>query len=149
MRNSRILRLCGRLLILAGLSVSSVAMAQSANAPRLSGSYQIVQREQSGGDVRVRLQLHLVNHGARELHLKRITLWDFAHPTKGASQTTSLALHSGGSADMMQEFTIPREEYELWKRGTRPRLVLQTDLSNGRSGSEVLRLDRKAGGKVN
>lgn len=149
MRNSRMLRLFGRLLILAGLSVSSAVVAQVANLPRLSGSYQIVKAEQSGGDVRVRLQLHLVNRGTRELHLKRITLWDFAHPTKGASQTTSLVLRGGSSADATQEFTIPRAEYELWKRGTRPRLVLHTDLPNGRSGSEAVRLDRKAGGMVN
>lgn len=149
MQNSRMLRLCGRLLILAGLSVLSVAIAQAGNAPRLSGSYQIVQRQQSGGEVRVRVQLHLVNHGTRELHLKRITLWDFAHPTRGASQTTSLVLRGGTSVDATQQFTIPREEYELWKRGARPRLVLETDLSNGRSGNEVLRLERKASGKVN
>jgi|SRR5579862_1824748 len=149
MRNSTLLQLCGRLLILAGLSVSCAATAQVANAPRLSGSYQIVQREQSGGEVRVQLQLHLVNRGTRELHLKRITLWDFGHPTKGASQTTSLILRAGSSADATQEFIIPHAEYELWKRGTRPRLVLHTDLSNGRSGSEVVRLDRKPGGKVN
>ena len=149
MRNSRLLQLCGRLLILVGLSLSSVALAQAANASRLSGSYQIVQREQSGGEMRVRLQLHLVNRGTRELHLKRITLWDFAHPTKGGSQITSLVLRAGSSADATQEFIIPRAEYELWKHGTRPRLVLHTDLSNGRSGSEVVRLDRKHAGKVN
>lgn len=149
MRNSRMLRLFGKLLTLAGLSVLSVTMAQAANPPRVSGSYQIVQREQSGGEMRVRLQLHLVNRGARELHLRRITLWDFAHPTKGGSQTTSLVLRAGSSADATQEFIIPRAEYELWKHGTRPRLVLHTDLSNGRSGSEVVRLDRKHAGKVN
>lgn len=149
MRNSRMLRLFGKLLTLAGLSVLSATMAQAANAPRVSGSYQIVQREQSGGEVRVWLQLHLVNRGARELHLRRITLWDFAHPTKGASQTTSLVLRAGSSADATQEFIIPRAEYELWKHGTRPRLVLQTDLVNGRSGSEVVRLDRKTSRKVN
>lgn len=149
MRNSRMLRRFGKLLIPAGLALLSVTMALAANPPRLSGSYQIVQREQSGGDVRVRLQFHLVNRGTRDLHLSRITLWDFAHPTTGASQTTSLVVHGGSSADATHEFTIPRAEYELWKRGSRPRLVLQTDLGNGRSGSEVVRLDRKAGGKVN
>jgi hypothetical protein len=149
MTNSRMLRLCGGLLILAGLSVFSVAIAHAGNAPQLSGSYQVMQREQSGGQVRVRLQLHLVNRGTRELHLKRITLWDFAHPTKGASQITSLVLHGSSSADTAQEFTISRAEYELWKRGTRPRLVLQMDSTKGRSGSEVLRLDRASGGKVN
>ena len=148
MTNSRMLRLCGGLLILGGLSVLS-AFAQAGNAPQLSGSYQIVQREQSGDQVRVRLQLHLVNRGTRELHLRRITLWDFGHPAKGASQVASLVLHGGSSADTAQQFTISRAEYELWKRGTRPRLVLQTDLSNGRSGGEVLRLDHNAAGKVN
>lgn len=149
MRNSRMLCFFGKLLIAAGLSVLSVTMAHAANPPSLSGTYQIVQREQSGGEVRVRLQFHLVNRGTRDLHLSRITLWDFAHPTKGGSQTTSLVLRAGSSADATQEFIIPRAQYELWKHGTKPRLVLHTDLSNGRSGSEVVRLDRKHAGKVN
>src|SRR5579862_7734374 len=108
MWNLRMLRLFGRRLILAGLSVSTMAAGQPGNQPRLAGSYQIVQREQSGGEVRVRLQLHLVNRGASELHLKRITLWDFAHPSQGASQTTSLVLRGGASVDATQQFTIPR-----------------------------------------
>lgn len=149
MLNSRMLRLFVRLLIFSGLSVSFVTIAEADNASHLSGSYQIVQHEQSGGQVRVRLQLHLVNRGTRELHLKRITLWGFGHPTSGASQSISLVLHGGSSADSAQEFTISRAEYELWKRGARPRLVLQTNLPNGRSGSEVLRLDRASGRKVN
>lgn len=149
MLHSRMLRLFGRVLILAGLSVLSVAIAEAGNAPQLSGSYQIVQQEQSGGEVRVRLELHLVNRGTRELHFKRITLWSFGHPTTGASQSTSLMVHGGSSVAAAQEFTISRAEYELWKRGARPRLVLQTDLSNGRAGSEVLRLDRSPGRKGN
>ena len=148
MLNSRTLRLFARLLILAGLSVLSVTIADAGNTPQLSGSYQIVQQQQIGGEVRVSLQLHLVNRSTRELHLKRIMLWSLGHPTEGASQATPLVLHAGSSADTAQEFTISRAEYELWKRGVRPRLVLQTNLSNGRSGSEVLRLDRASSRKV-
>jgi len=132
----------GRLLVLGGLFVVSIHLANASANSQLSGTYQAVAESQRSEQVRVRLQLHLVNHETRDLHIQRITLWDFAHPARGGTEACSIALHAAGSADTTHEFTIPRAEYELWKRGARPRVVLEIAGAAGHFSTEVVRLER-------
>jgi hypothetical protein len=137
------------LLIVAGISVFPSHKAQANQAATLAGTYRLVQHADSGDQSRVRLQVRLVNRGSQELHIRRITLWDFSHPTKGGTQSCSIFVHAGGFASTTQEFTVPKAEYELWKRGTRPRVVLEVGAANGRTSTQVIRLDRLSGVKGN
>ncbi len=152
-------RICKYLLVIAGLLAFSLAAAQAndaqakdthANDPgQLSGTYRVVHQSEVGEQARIQIQIHLVNHGSRSLHIQRMTFWDFSHPAKGGTQACSLTLDSSASADATQEFTIARAEYELWKRGTRPRLVLQMEAPHGPPATAVVHLDRAVGGKGN
>jgi len=143
------IRICNRLLVIAGLSIVSIPVARANDTARLSGTYQVVHKSEAGGQTRIQIKVHLLNHGPRELHIQRITLWDFSHPAKGGTQSCSLVVHSTSSVDTTQEFSIPRAEYELWRRGTRPRLVVEIETPHGHPTTEVVRLDRISGGKVN
>ncbi len=142
------IRICSCLLVIAGVSILSIPVAGANDTARVSGTYQVVHKSEAGGQARIQLQVHLVNRGTRELHIQRITLWDFSHPAKGATQACSIVIHPGDSADTAQEFAVPRAEYELWRRGARPRLVLEVAGPGGHSSTEVVRLDRVSGGKV-
>lgn len=133
-----------RLVFLVGLLILSVPFAQAADS-RLTGSYQLVQKTELGSQTRVRLQLRLTNHGPNELRIQRVTLWDFSHAYRGGTQPCTIVLRAGASAGTTQEFTIPRAEYELWTRGTRPRLVVEVQASRGRTAAEAVRLDRVKG----
>ncbi len=144
----RIFRICDYLLVVGGMFMFATRFAQASDVSQLSGSYQVVQKTDLGPQTRVRLQLHLTNHGQRGLHIQRLTLWDLPHADKGATQACSIVVLAGASADTTQEFTIPRSEYKLWRRGSLPRLVLQIEVPGGR-GTKVVRLERVSGGKVN
>ena len=151
--NSRILRASHSLLLLAGfvvsgLLVSAAQFAQAADAAQLSGAYQLVHKTDLGPQTRVRLRLHLANHAARDLHIQRLTLWDFSHPDRGGSQACSIVVRAGASVDTTQEFVIRRAEYDLWRRGARPRVVLEMQSPSGRNTTEVVRLDRISSGKA-
>jgi hypothetical protein len=141
------IRICNCMLVIAGLWIISAPAASA--APSLSGTYQVVHQSEAAGQAQIQIQIHLVNHGPGELHIRRITLWDFSHPAKAGTQASSLLLPSAGSADTTQEFTVPRAEYELWKRGARPRLVLEIETPHGHPAAEVVHLDRVSGGKGN
>ena len=145
----RIFRICDYLFVIAGLFMFAARFAQASEVSQLSGSYQVVHKIDLGPQTRVRLQLHLTNHGQRGLHIQRLTLWDLPHADKGATQTCSIVVLAGASADTTQEFTIPRTEYKLWRRGSLPRLVLQVEVPGGRGSTKVVRLERVSGGKVN
>jgi hypothetical protein len=135
-------------LLLAGLLVLGSQFARAADAAQLSGTYQLVQKTSLGPQTRVRLRLHLANHAARDLHIQRLTLADFSHPDRGGSQACSIAVHAGASVDATQDFTIRRAEYDLWRRGARPRLLLEVQTLSGGTTTEVVRPDRISSGKA-
>jgi hypothetical protein len=135
-------------LLAAGLLIFAVEIGQAADAGPLSGTYQLVQKMDLGPQTRVRLRLHLANHAARDLHIQRLTLWDFSHPDRGGSQACSIIVRAGAFVEATQDFTIRRAEYDLWRRGQRPRVVLEVQTPSGRNTTEVVRLDRVSSGKA-
>ena len=137
----RILRFCNLLLIVGWISSTVIPVARATDSPLLTGSYSVQNQADSGGQVQVMLQIHLQNRGVRDLHIQHMTLWDLSHPAKGATQACSITVRAGSSSSTTQKFTVPRAEYELWKMGSRPRIVLEIRTTNGHPSTAVVRLE--------
>ena len=137
------------ILVLAGLFVLTIGFADASDFSHLSGSYQVVGKTDVGSQTQVRLQLQLSNHGQRDLHVQRITLWNSPHHPGGRPQACSLLVHPGSSASTTQAFTMPRSEYRLWASGARLKLLVAVEGPGGRKATELVRLDRISGGKAN
>jgi hypothetical protein len=131
------------LVVAALLALAKLATAST--APVVSGNYQVVQNTNLGSQTQIRMRIHLVNHGAKNLSIQRVTLWDFSHPDKGGTHACALTLRAHASVDTTQEFTIRRLEFESWRKGLRPRLVLGMAAPARTKSTAVVRLDRLAG----
>lgn len=143
-RTSKILLL----FLLVGLLPLAVPFSQAGDASRLSGTYRVLEKTDVGSQTRVRIQLRLTNREARQLHIERFTLWDFSHPHQGGTRPCAVVLNAGASVETTQEFLIPHAEYELWARGTRPRLVVEVESSHGRTVAQPVRLAAEFKGKA-
>jgi hypothetical protein len=133
------------LLVVLALSMDCAA----ANVPTLSGTYQIASTQELGSRTQVRLNLHITNHGPAAVAIRRITIWDFSRPS--GSQACSLTLPAHGSISTQQEFTLARSEYEMWRRGMHPRIVLELASSGNAAhtvGKATLRLAAVSGQEV-
>ena len=147
MIKQRTFQICGYLLVVASLFMFASRFVLANDLSQLSGTYRVIQKTDIGAQTRVRLQIHLSNHGQDALQIKRLTLWDLPHANKGASEACSIIVRTGGSADTTQEFIVPRSEYQLWGRGARPKLVLQIEAPHARGTTRVVHLDRVPVGK--
>lgn len=136
----------GRLLMAALFLLCQFAAAS--NGPLVSGTYAVVQETNLGRQEQIQLRIHLVNHGASGLSIQRMTIWDFSHPDKGGTQACAVALGAHASADTTQEFTIRGADYQTWKNGSRPRLVLQVAGPKNAESKIVVRLDRDSSKEV-
>jgi hypothetical protein len=123
--SGNILRFCRRLLIVAALLPFGIQLASAGNAPVISGSYRVVQNRSLGAQVQIRMRIHLMNSGAADLSIQRMTVWDSSHAAKGGSLPCAVTLRGHASADTIQEFTVLRSDYQRWQKGFRPRFVLQ------------------------
>jgi hypothetical protein len=132
-------------LVMAALFALGIQPALAKDALLVSGSYQVVQTRNLGSQSQIRLRIHLVNHGPSDLPIQRMTLWDFSHPDKGGTRACTVTLGAHASAETTQDFTIRRSDFELWKRGLHPRLVLEIDGPRNTRSKTVVRLDRISG----
>ncbi len=130
--------------------------AGTAASGGISGTYQVVGKTEAGAQTRVRLKVHLTNHGQRDVRVERMGLGDVTSsqgaPHKAKERASSVAIAAGGAADTTQEFTIPRSEFGTWRHGG-PRLLLEVDLPGGHKTTEAVRLvpdgeNRISGGEV-
>jgi hypothetical protein len=134
-----------------------VQTAFAGNAPRVSdfssassvsGSYKVTQNTPLGSQARLQMRIHLVNHSSSDLSIDRLALWTVSHPDRGGTHAGGFVLRAHGSVDTTQEFTIRRFDYQSWRRGLRPRLLLQTTGPGNHKSQTLVRLDRSSSQEV-
>jgi len=135
-------------IVLAGLFFLLAGSAQAGDASHLSGSYQIVSMTNLGPCAQVRLQLNLVNRGAKDLEIQRIAVWDSSRPTAGPATPSAFLLRSGASGSTTSDFLIPTSDLRLWTRGAPLRLVVTVEDRDRRKTTEFIQLDRISAGKA-
>ena len=121
-------------------------LAAAASVP-LSGAYQVLRNSNDGSQTKVQLRLQFINHGPGSVVLQRILVWDFPHPPTFSSGRVSITLNSGSMAETTQEFVLPRWQFERWRKGVRPRIVLRLQTPGGATITQPIRLDRISTGK--
>lgn len=127
----------------------SVFVAGTANAAgiSISGSYEIVDKTDLGSQVKVVVRLHLTNRDQTAVSCRGVLLSDFAYRHTGNSHTSPVTVRPGASQEILQEFVIPRSEYDQWQKGLRPRVILDLQTATGTNLTQAVRLERVPGGK--
>lgn len=131
----------GKWQLVVALLALNVQFAAASNVPLVSGSYEVVKSIGLGSQLQIQMRIHLVNHGASDLSIQKMTLWGPSHPDRGGTQASMVALRAHASVETIQRFSIRPSDYQLWRRGSRPRLVLQMAGPRGAKSTAVVRLD--------
>jgi hypothetical protein len=139
---------CYGLVVALLLFTSSAQPANAANLP-ISGAYEMIQKTDLGSQTKVVMRFHFTNRGQAPLLLQALSLADFGHPPGRASLATSITLPPGSSEAITQSFVIPRLQFDQWKMGTNPRVVLELQTTTGARISQAVRLERVPAGKGN
>lgn len=136
-----------RLLIAALIVISQLAYAEVSRASKagpISASYDVLQRTSIAGREQIQVRIRLVNQGANSVQIKRMAVWTSALPERGATRTCSLFLAPRGSATIEQEFTVRSADYDRWRTGSPPRLILQFASAGKTTSKQVVRLEPRA-----
>jgi hypothetical protein len=81
--------------------------------------------------VRVTMQIRLTNAGEDKVFVTEVRLRGFAHLGRSRANPAGVILEPHGSSEFTQEFTIEKQEYELWNKGARPHLGLRVQAAGG------------------
>lgn len=128
------------LLVALLLSIFGVHIALAAGVS-ISGSYEVIEKTDLGSQMKVVVRFHLTNLGQEPVSLRGLVLSDFAYPHTQASHSGAVTLSPGTTADITQEFTIPRAEFDQWHRGLRPRVILELKTATGAGITQPVRLE--------
>ena len=90
----------------------------------VSGVYKVTEATDLGIEVRVTLQIRLMNSGEDRIFVTQVRLRSL-RPVQSLDDPASVILEPHGSAEFTQEFAIAKQEYELWSKGARPHLGLK------------------------
>lgn len=123
--------------------------AQPANAAGLpiSGAYEVIQKTDLGSQTKVLMRFHLTNHGQAPLLLQALSLSDFGHQPGKAALATAITLSPGSSQAISQSFVVPRLQFDQWKMGAQPRVVVELQTTKGARITQAVRLERIPAGK--
>ena len=91
----------------------------------VSGVYKVTEATDLGIEVRVTLQIRLMNSGEDRIFVTQARLRGFPHSGRSEDKPARVILGPHGSSEFTQEFTIAKQEYELWSKGARPHLGLK------------------------
>ena len=134
-------------LLLATIFFFTTSSSAEPNAPlHLSGAYQIKSVVLRGSDARVSLDVHIVNGSDTDLSNATVSFSNVLLRVRPSVAPLVIRAHS--STVFRCAFTVPRQEYERWRRGARPTLSLQVPEPIGRKSTVSIRLaNSRPGGR--
>ena len=123
----------------------------------VSGVYKITQTTDLGTEVRVTMQIRLMNASDDRMFVTQVLqndvdglvrrLREFLPHGKATDEPVNVILEPHGSSEFTQEFTIAKQEYELWSRGARPHLGLKVQVAGGAETTITIPLMQRPGSR--
>jgi len=134
---------CGLVLLLAlGICVSRGMAGQV-----VSGVYKVTQTTDLGNEVRVAMQIRLTNASTDKIFVTQVRLREFLPHGKPADAPVGVIMEPHRSAEFTQEFTIAKQEYELWSKGARPHLGLRMQVAGATETTMTIALMQLPGSR--
>lgn len=136
-------------LTLSLVCLTGASASYASSTAHLSGSYEVEKVTLVGRDARVALKVVIVNGSDRDLSNTTVRLSNLLRSTSTQLLVSPLILRAHSTTAFSCEVTIPRIEYERWKRGARPVVSLQIPQPAGLKTTVLIRLAKgpASGGK--
>lgn len=110
-----------RYLCVAGLALGSISIAAAKQGRDFAGTYQLSNISEAGNQVHVTITLKVFNYSGADIRNSGVALFssDPNHEAIGAFPVVKLFSNSR-SATLVQEFTVPKTEFQRWQQGVHP-----------------------------
>lgn len=102
-----------------------------------AGVYSLTEPTALGDQVEVRFSARIFNYSDSEIVNATVRLKGAGAPKGGFAAFYGITLRDRESVRLSQEITVPRREYQLWKTGQAPFLVIQYQSSSGAAARAV------------
>jgi len=115
--------------------------------PVVSGVYKVTDTTDLGPQIRVTMFIRLMNAGDDRIFVTQSRLHGPLHHGKSEDKAEGVILEPHSSGEFTRDFTITKQEYELWAQGVRPHLGLRMQIAGGQETTMTIELVRLPGSR--
>jgi hypothetical protein len=128
------LRLRFNLISLAAfLAVLLFVPPHASAGPMVSGTYKITENTDLGTQVRITVQLNLVNGGTTGLTVTQVGLHSPSAPGQKVSVTSNVVVRSHSSSQVTLQFQMAKQDFNQWSTGPHQQFQVTLKPSGGKS----------------
>ncbi len=114
-------------------------------APSIAGSYKITENTDLGSEVRITLQLDLMNPTSSPVTITKVGLHSVSAPGQFVAASHTIVVHSHSSTVVSLQFLIAKKDFNAWYRGPHQQFLFTLIPSAGRTTLINLPLVRTQG----
>jgi hypothetical protein len=130
------LRTLSLVLLLPLLLIAGTGRASA--APQLSGTYKITENADLGAQVRIAVELNLLNTGDVAVTISAVSLRSFSSPHQMVNAPTTLTLRPHANASVSLQFLMPKQDFDNWSMGPHQQFLFSLQSPGSASGKPVV-----------
>ncbi len=116
------------------LLAAQILLSLSASAaPPLAGSYKITENTDLGSEVRITVQLNLMNATSSPVTITKVGLHSISAPGQFVATSHTIVVHSHSNTQVSLQFLISKKDFNAWSRGPHQQFLFTLLPSSGRT----------------
>jgi len=93
--------------------------------PSLAGTYNITENTDLGSEVRITVELHLVNASDTSVTITSVAVRSISSPLHLVSAPANLFMQSRSKAQTTVQFLIPKKDFATWSAGPHRKFLVK------------------------
>lgn len=107
------------------------AVLPACAAPPLVGTYKITENTDLGSEIRLTVQLNLVNPGDTAVTVTRVSLRSIFSPGQWVSAASNAVVHSHANSQLSLQFLIAKKDFDTWQVGPHQQFLVTLQPTGG------------------
>jgi hypothetical protein len=106
--------------------------------PVLAGTYKITENTDLGSEVRITVELHLVNASDTSVTITSVGVRSVSSPHQMVSTTANVTVQSHSDSQLSLQILMPKRDFSNWAAGPHQQFILNFHSADGKSSKPTV-----------
>ncbi|MGB2635980.1 MAG: hypothetical protein WAM58_18775 [Candidatus Acidiferrum sp.] len=111
----------------------AISALPASATPPLTGKYKITGSADQGAQVRLTVELNILNPGDTAVTVTGVAIRSVSSPGQMVSATANAAIQSHSSAQISLQFLVPKSDFTAWSAGPHQQFFVTFQSTGGKS----------------
>ncbi|HKM67459.1 MAG TPA: hypothetical protein VJX70_09865 [Candidatus Acidoferrum sp.] len=101
--------------------------------PQIAGTYKITENTDLGSEIRITLQINLINPGGTQVTITKVGLRSMSARGQLVTANSNLVVHSHSHSQVSLQFLISKKDFNTWHVGPHQQFIVTMKPSTGKA----------------